>query len=153
MLRELIDGLPRLPPEMWTVRAQTVYRATDCAWYLARDEVNSEVRLAPNRAAIRYRKARYWEELGSDINVPTREFEPVCIYELKNVSEDEFSHWSTRDFPSERKRREWENFERVRRGETGGGRFVHMPGDFVDVSSDASAERYDIGGGGVNAAS
>lgn len=150
-LRQLFAGLPGVPPEMWRVRAQTVYRAPDGAWYLAQDEVNSEVRLAPNRAAIRYRKARHWEVLRSDINVSTRDFEPVSIYELKDVSEDEFAHWSTRDFPTERKRREWENFERLRRGETGGGRFVHMPDDFVEVRSDASAQTYDIGG--VSAAS
>ena len=54
------------------------------------------------------------------------------FYELKFVDEDEFSHWSTRQFPTGRKQQEWESVELLRRGGSADGRFVPLPPGFLD---------------------
>lgn len=123
MLRHLLATLPRAKPAIWRFPVQTIYRGLDGVWYLARDEVNEEGRLAPNCAAVHYGKGQHWEQLQADIPLPRRGVETVCIYELKDVAEQEFSHWSTTEFPTARKQREWENFQLVKQGATADPRF------------------------------
>jgi glycosyltransferase involved in cell wall biosynthesis len=131
-LLQLFSTLNLEMPTIYSFPLQTVYR-TGSDWYLAQGEVNKEPRLAPNRSAVRFRKARYWEQLESDIAVGRRDVARVYIYELKDVSEDEFSHWTPCvDFPTERKRREWTNFQLVKCGELGGGVFERLRDDFLE---------------------
>jgi hypothetical protein len=54
---------------------------------------------------------------------------------MKHVADDEFGHWATRDWITPRKRREWENFQRVRTGATDDGRFRRHPRGFLDLES------------------
>lgn len=129
-LRQLFSTLNVETPTIYSFPVQTVYRRGS-EWYLAQGEVNKEPRLAPNRSAVRYRKARHWELLKSDIAVDRRDVAPTYIYELKDISEDEFSHWTPGvDFQTERKRREWANFELVKRGQLDV--FQRLTDDFME---------------------
>jgi hypothetical protein len=132
MLRDLFGKLPQEVPTLWSFRVQTIYRDNSGSWYAARGEINTEPRLAPNCAAVRYHKARYFEELRSEIYIRRQQFHPVCIYELKDVSEDEFSHWNTTDFPTERKRREWRHFQQVKQGLLQDPTFERLTGEFIE---------------------
>ena len=68
--------------------------------------------------------------------MPVAAFDPVCFYELKYVNEDEFAHWSTTEWPSERKKREWTNYHRVLRGNVDGDAFERLPATFLDAQVD-----------------
>jgi len=130
-LRDLFKTLRTQEPTIWSIPVQTIYRGGNRVWYAARGEINTEPRLAPNRAAVRYHKARHWEQLRSQVYIQRERFQPVCIYELKDVAEDEFSHWSNVDFPTERKRLEWRHFQQLKQGEVPD-TFERLSGDFIE---------------------
>jgi hypothetical protein len=115
----------------WTLAGQTAYRDGRGDWYLAEGEVNREVELFPNGWGYRFVKRRHWERLDRPRLATKRHFEPVAFYELKSVAEDEFSHWSTVEWPSARKRREWKNFAAVKAGRLDAG-FLRLPASFLD---------------------
>ncbi|MYC86622.1 MAG: glycosyltransferase [Gemmatimonadales bacterium] len=112
----LIDGLDRGWPAAWSLAGQTVYRTPDGSFLSPRGEVNREVRIAPCGYAARFHKREHWEQLIRPRWLRTRHFAPVCFRELKFLDEEEFDHWSTTEFPSPRKRREWASFQRLRGG-------------------------------------
>jgi hypothetical protein len=139
-VRDLFSTLDLETPTFYLFQLQTVYRRGD-DWYLAHGEVNKEPRLAPNGSAVRYRKARYWEQLHSDLTVEERIVESIYIYELKDVSEDEFSHWTPGvEWPTNRKQREWANYQLVKRGELETARFEKLPDDFTEHLPQARAD-------------
>jgi len=132
---DFVQFLGRLPsglPGCWAIAGQTVYRDLQGQFHLATGEINSEIEIFPYGFACRFVKKRHWEQLRRPSRLPVGAFEPVCFYELKYVDEDEFAHWSTTAWPSERKKREWENYHRVRRGAVDGG-FERLPATFLDA--------------------
>jgi hypothetical protein len=140
-MRGLFNTLRDDDQALWVFRVQTAYRDTHGSWYQAQGEINAEPRLAPNRPSVRYHKARHWEMLRSERPLPRRRFEPVCVYELKDVAEDEFSHWSTTNFPTERKRREWHNFVLVKSGQIFAPLFEPLRDGFIEsLNPELSAE-------------
>jgi glycosyltransferase involved in cell wall biosynthesis len=128
----LLSDLRRRRLGCWTLAGQTIYRAGGGEWYLAVGEVNREVELFPNGWGYRFKKRRHWEGLSRPSLPRKRHFEPVAFYELKYVDEDEFDHWSTTDWPSERKRREWRNFHDVKEGRADPVRFRMLSPSFLD---------------------
>jgi glycosyltransferase involved in cell wall biosynthesis len=116
----------------WTLPGQTVYRDVNGEFYLSTNEVNKEIMLFPYGYWCRFYKIKHWESLQSRPRLPVEDFPPVTFYELKFVDEDEFGHWSTTEWPSERKKKEWTNFHAVKRGEMTGGRFEKLPAGFLN---------------------
>ncbi len=115
----------------WELPGQTVYRDLRGTDYLAKEEVNQEIMLFPYGYNPRFHKIDMCELLHAQPPLPIRTFEVVAFYELKFADEDEFSHWSTTDFPTLRKRREWESFEMLKRGEMPGSRFERLSSDVL----------------------
>jgi len=109
-----------------------VYRDAAGDFYRAMGEVNREVEVFPAGRGCRFEKRRHWERLTRPWLLGRGDFGPVAFYELKFVLEPEFDHWSTVDWPSERKRREWRNFHLVKEGRVGGGRFESLGPGFLD---------------------
>ncbi|WP_310790073.1 sulfotransferase domain-containing protein [Candidatus Palauibacter polyketidifaciens] len=131
----MLSRLGRGWPAAWSFVGQTVYRTPDGSFLAPRGEVNREVRLAPCDYRVRFHKREHWEQLIRPRWLRTHHFAPVCFYELKFLDEEEFDHWSTMDFPSARKRREWATFQRLRGGGAGGAdmRAVRrLPATFLD---------------------
>jgi len=129
--RDLLGGLGSGWPAAWSLAGQTVYRTPDGAFLAPRGEVNREVRIAPCGYSIRFHKREHWEQLIRPRWLRTHHLAPVCFYELKFLDEEEFDHWSTTEFRSPRKRREWASFQRLREGRWDGA--VHrLPATFVD---------------------
>jgi glycosyltransferase involved in cell wall biosynthesis len=116
----------------WTLSGQTVYRDAQGNYYLARGEVNKEIEVFPYSLICRFKKRPHLESLQRPVIFPKKDFTPVCFFELKFVDEDEFSHWSDRKWPSERKRREWANFQLVRDGHVSTERFQRLRRTFLD---------------------
>ena len=116
----------------WTIKGQTVYRGLDGAFFLSKGEVNQEVEVFPTSYRCRFRKREAWEGLKRPPWLRKSHFEPVCFYEVKFCSENEFVHWSTTDFPGPRKAREWENFHLIRDGNANPDRFERLPDTFLD---------------------
>lgn len=124
LLRELSPFVPTVvkPP------VQTTYRSPDGKWFLAKNDVHREPRLFPNTSAIHYCKGSVSEALACGIPARRSTWADVMIYELKDTSEDEFLHWTDTNFVTERKRREWENFNLVKSR-------AASDRDFVEISS------------------
>jgi len=120
------------PKKCWTFPGQTVYRDLKGDYYLAVGEVNQEIMLFPYGYNPRFYKVAHWECLQGRPPVPVDGFEPVTFLELKFAEEDEFAHWSTIDWPSHRKQREWANFHAVRAGNIDPSRFVRLSSSFLD---------------------
>jgi len=66
---------------------------------------------------------------GSDA-MPTFYLPDVCVSEVKDVADNEFSHWSTTKFKGPRKVREYRNYMRVKNNW-----HKDNPGEFVPVQS------------------
>lgn len=133
-LRDFFISIRDDKPALWRFAVQTIYRAADGAWYRAIGEVNTEVRLAPNRSAVRYVKGLHWELLHLDVPFPRRDFDPVSIYEMKDVAEAEFDHWVIDAFPpGGRKEREWLNFQAIKNGPIDQAQFEAISADFAEV--------------------
>ena len=127
----LFAQLGRGWPAAWSLAGQTVYRTPNGSFLASRGEVNREVRIAPCGYPVRFHKRQHWEQLIRPRWLRTHHFAPVCFYELKFLEEGEFDHWSTTEFPSPRKRREWASFQRLREGRPDGA--VHsLPATFLD---------------------
>ena len=131
----LIAGLDRGWPAAWSLAGQTVYRTPDGSFLAPRGEVNREVRIAPCGYDARFHKREHWEQLVRPRWLRTRHFAPVCFHELKFLDEEEFDHWSTTEFPSPRKRREWASFQRLREGRRDGAAH-RLPAAFLDDQGD-----------------
>lgn len=116
----------------WVIYGQTIYRDAQRQYYLAKGEINGEIEIFPNRISTRFRKVDVFELLSS--NPPLREAQipGVTFYELKFTDENEFSHWSISEFPTERKKREFENFQLVKTNNILSSRFEKLPATFLD---------------------
>jgi hypothetical protein len=101
----------------WRLAGQTIYRDLAGDYFLSIGEINEEVEVFPYGLNQRFYKNRHWECPMNRSRLPVGNFGPVAFYELKFAEEDEFSHWSTTEWPSERKTREWENFQLIRQGQ------------------------------------
>ncbi|WP_419939170.1 hypothetical protein [Candidatus Palauibacter sp.] len=127
-------------PAAWSLAGRTVYRTPNGSFLAPRGEVNREVRIAPCGYPVRFHKRQHWEQLIRPRWLRTHHFAPVCFYELKFLEEGEFDHWSTTEFPSPRKRREWASFQRLREGRADGA--VHsLPATFLDDQIKAAGPR------------
>jgi len=111
----------------WIVPGQTLYRDLAGNYYLAKGEINGEVRVFPYGFNPRYHKAEHWEVLKGERPLDIDRVDAIVFYELKFADEEEFSHWTTTDFPTPRKRREWENFQLIKEGKVTDSRFEELP--------------------------
>jgi glycosyltransferase involved in cell wall biosynthesis len=116
----------------WILYGQTVYRNLENNYYLAKGEVNGEVMMFPNGLNARFFKVDLFESLKCDPPLDEGQFDGVLFYELKFANSDEFSHWSISDIPTERKKRELENFLSVKRNNIANARFEKLPSGFLD---------------------
>ncbi|NNG16394.1 MAG: hypothetical protein HKM89_07930 [Gemmatimonadales bacterium] len=130
--QEFLHGIQLGRRACWTLSGQTVYRDEHDDYYLARGEVNKEIEVFPYSLMCRFKKRPHLESLQRPVIFPKKDFTPVCFFELKFVDEDEFSHWSEREWPSERKRREWANYQLVRDGQVSTERFQRLGRTFLD---------------------
>lgn len=121
------------PTRCFVLAGQTIYRDADGDFWLARGEVNREIEIFPNGYRCRFIKHPSWERVRRPVYLRKGEFESVCFYELKFADEDEFSHWSTTEWITDRKKREWENFQRILEGGADGDEgFERLPRSFPD---------------------
>lgn len=100
-------------PCIGSVPVQTMYIDSESKKYLARDEINQEVRFFPNNPSVYFEKAELWERIKSVLPINSRPLKKCFIYEVKDVADDEFSHWSSTTFTG-RKVIEYRNFMRVK---------------------------------------
>ncbi len=127
-----LEAVQRGYPKGWSLAGQTIYRDANGDYLLAIGEVNREVELVPAGRGCRFVKKPHWEHLARPPWVRRGDFIPVAFYELKFVLESEFGHWSTTEWPSPRKRREWHNFESIRNGTVDQDRFRLLDRTFLD---------------------
>ncbi len=131
LLRQRFKEMQTDVKKCWGLYGQTVYRDLKMNFYLS-DEINWEPRVFPYGMNPRFRKAPLYEALVSEPQLPGAEIAGVCFYELKFVDENEFSHLSIRDFPSERKRKEIRYFESIKRGDAEALGLQKLPATFLE---------------------
>ena len=117
---------------LWMIEGQTVYRDTEGNFWLAKGELIPEPRLFPYGYNPRFFKGEVYEVLSAEPRSETRMMDGVSFFELKFADEDEFSHWTSSEIPTVRKRRELESFRLVRQGRIDVARFDRLPTDFLE---------------------
>ena len=133
VFKAFLDRLDGQEPRAVLLTGQSVYRDPSGQCFLAAEDVMTEPRLFPFGSDNYYFKARHFERVRFAPSLPVEPYGGgIVFYELKFVDEDEFSHWSTRQFPTGRKQQEWESVELLRRGGSADGRFVPLPPGFLD---------------------
>lgn len=118
--------------QCWSLPGQTVYRDAAKNFYLSRNEINKQIMIFPNGFNQRFVKAEHWERLRCRPRLPVTEYPATCFWELKFTEEEEFSHWSTHAWPTERKRLEWENFQLIQGGTMDKSKFEALSTAFLD---------------------
>ncbi len=111
-----------------SIPIRTVYIDPQGQAYASDGEVNKELRIFPNRPYVRFHKAESYEILLPRFPIRRIEYRNIDVYEIKDTRENEFGHWTDTNFPTPRKQREWENYNRVFCGE--------IEKDFTKVSLD-----------------
>jgi len=102
-------------PSFSAVEIQTIYQDND-DYYLSKGELNMEYMIFPNRADVYFQKGKDFELLKAKLyKTHTISFKEVKIFELKNINTNEFSHWDTESFTTDRKKREFERFNMVKK--------------------------------------
>ena len=86
----------------------------------------------PNHISTRYRKVDLFELLSSNPPLTQDKLGGVTFYELKFTDEDEFSHWSSSDIPTARKKRELENFHLVKTNNIHSSKFQKLLATFLE---------------------
>lgn len=114
----------------WELPGQTLYRDLSGMFYLSKGEINQEIRIFPY-GAPRFVKWTTFTVLDPRPPLLVECLDDVAFYELKFLDEDEFAHWCTTDFPTERKRKEWESFHMIKRGEIPRSRFEALSANFL----------------------
>ncbi|SEK59743.1 glycosyltransferase [Ectothiorhodospira marina] len=112
-LRLYLDSLSPYWPIWGSFKLQTIY-VSDDGVYAPEDDVNCETHLAPNRSDVFFAKNGYFELLTKNCLAKHKTFDCFRIYEHKDLRRDEFAHWSTDHFVTERKRREADYFARIK---------------------------------------
>lgn len=125
----------------WSLWGQTVYRDRHGRCYRSMDELNEEIMLFPNGLNPRFFKGEAFEDLVVRPPLPIDRLDGVAFYELKCADEDEFSHWSTTEFPTLRKQREWERFQMIRNGALRADTFDRLGEDLLGLSHAAGRVR------------
>jgi Beta-1,4-N-acetylgalactosaminyltransferase (CgtA) len=123
----------------WGLYGQTVYRDLEGNFYLS-DEINWEPRVFPYGLNPRFRKVPLYEALVAEPELPGADIPGVSFYELKFVDENEFSHLSISDFPSERKQKETRHFESIKRGDAEALGLQKLPATFLEDQADGCSE-------------
>ena len=92
----------------------TVFKGHNGRYYSKKDEFEAEPRLFENRSDVRFVKDILWERLFAPFAVCSVRSEQPVFVELKDVGQDEFSHWKVGGLGmGPRKRREFENFKQI----------------------------------------
>ena len=118
--------------QCWRLPGQTLYRDSKKNVYLSRREINKQIMIFPYGFHQQFVKAQHWERLRCRPRLPVYDYHTTCFWELKFTEEEEFAHWSTQEWPTERKRLEWDNFLAIQSGDIDSDRFQPLPPAFLD---------------------
>lgn len=131
--KTFLERIQKDEKKCWVLFGQTIYRDLRGNYHLAVGEVNSEIEVFPYGFNPRFYKIELLMALQSRPKLRVDKFEEIVFYELKFVNENEFSHWSTNGCPpTERKKREWENYHLVKEGNIDKGRFEKLSSSFLE---------------------
>lgn len=130
--REFLDQIKAGDDKFWTLSGQTVYRDLAGHYYLSLGEINPALLMFPYGFQQRFYKGKHWESVKNVSHLAADKFGPVAFWELKFADEDEFSHWSTTDWPTQRKKNEWISFQLIREGRIASDRFQKLPSSFLE---------------------
>lgn len=112
--KKLLSDLSCFWPTYVAPELQTVYRK-DSKYYESVGEVNSEYMIFPNRSDVYFKKAEFFEKLqGKLYKTISTTLDNLRIFELKDLAIDEFSHWDTTEFTTERKKLEYKRFQELK---------------------------------------
>jgi glycosyltransferase involved in cell wall biosynthesis len=98
-----------------SIPVQTVYIDNAHKKFISQGEVHRETRLFPSVPAVYFAKGLLWEVLKMELPIHNIPLGINAVYELKDVKEDEFSHWSSDTFIGKRKVNEYRNYMYIKK--------------------------------------
>ncbi|WP_165312837.1 glycosyltransferase [Vibrio ziniensis] len=111
--KQVLSNLTSLWPVFIEIEVQTIY-LKDKLIFSVTNDINNEIRIFPNRSDVFFEKDKLLEVLKARFyKVVKTKFLDMRVYEIKNTAIDEFSHWSSKEFLTERKKVEWENYNMI----------------------------------------
>jgi len=111
---DLADSIRKSAPIFWNVKGQTVYLDGRGMPWAANNEINEEERAFKNNSAFHFKKVGPWERITCPFSMDEMYTKDVVFYELKDSREDEFSHWSSLDDLTPRKKIEVNNYNLIK---------------------------------------
>lgn len=130
--KRFLQDIQKGKKKCWSLKGQTIYRDNKFNFYQAKEEINYQIMIFPNEHTTRFYKIDLYEALQSRPKRPTEIFKGITFYELKYVTEDEFSHWSSKNFVTPRKVMEWGNYKLIKSGKIDDNVFKRLPIHFLD---------------------
>jgi len=109
------------------LNSQTVYMLNEKDGYKSQLEVNGEIRIFSNSKHVMFTKGTDFECLTFMWPYKLRVLDTPCAYEIKNLSHNEFSHWSKVSFSTQRKVQEYRNFIGLRDNLFRQDQYQHFP--------------------------
>ncbi|KXK26231.1 MAG: hypothetical protein TR69_WS6001001226 [candidate division WS6 bacterium OLB20] len=100
-----------------SISQRCVYKTADNQYFEDTDDDNSEVRLFANRPEIDFAKTDNYEVLTWPENIIHERADGIAFFELRYLTENEFSHWSEGEFVTPRKIREKTIMDSLRAGD------------------------------------
>lgn len=92
---------------------QAYYLSRPNEGYLAKNELNREIRIFSNSASIFFIKVKNFEQLAMFAPTKIIRSQSNFSFELKRLGQNEFDHWSSMSFRTPRKVAEYRSFRRL----------------------------------------
>ena len=92
---------------------QTYYLSRPNEGYLAKNEINGEIRIFSTSASIFFIKVKNFEQLAMFSPTKIIRSQSNFSFELKRLGQNEFAHWSSMSFSAPRKVAEYRSFRRL----------------------------------------
>jgi len=104
---------------LWEVAGSTLYKNLNGKFIHFNNDINHEVMIFPNQYdsffILNKYKTAYFESLNKILaGQPKKLFVKPLFYELKYITESEFAHWDTKEFPTDRKKKEWAYYSAIK---------------------------------------
>lgn len=112
-LKRIEDGPT---PSFSSFLVQTVYRDAQQHYWLSTYERASEIRVISNHPNVFFQKGLHFETLIIHPFNKVHRLTQVIAYEIKDITTDEFTHWTSLSFDAPRKVKEYRNYRHLQLG-------------------------------------
>ncbi|MDC0131277.1 glycosyltransferase [Alphaproteobacteria bacterium] len=103
-------------PSYASFLVQTVYRDPQKVYWVSETEKIGEIRVLYNHPDVYFRKGDMFETIKIHPGTKVKRLRKVVAFEIKDLAEQEFDHWTSLSFSSQRKATEYRNYRYFKLG-------------------------------------